>query len=322
MKRSVLLALLLACGGTDDPATDPGSGADVPASIDVTLEPDAPPDAPAELAPDTPPVPPPEFLGGDRPAAVMAPLDWTPARTWPLVIVLHGFSANGMLQAYYLGLPDHVTDRGAILLIPEGTINSENYQFWNAYPACCDWENSGVDDVGYLSTLIDEAVATLAVDPKRVFLIGHSNGGFMSFRLACEVPGKVAGLAAIAGSMSPTPECAPDSPVSILTIHGTLDDSVPYEGRPLALRPTLSAQEILAKWAALDECAEGPVDGGAIDYDADVAGDETTRTSWTGCAQGRRVEHWKMDGTNHVPGFNAAFQDDVVDWLLAQVRTD
>ncbi|MDP6944388.1 MAG: hypothetical protein QF464_09590, partial [Myxococcota bacterium] len=89
-------------------------------------------------------------LGGERPAEVTLPDDYDPAVSWPLVMLLHGYSATGFIQDYYLGIGEQVDTRDFIYVLPEGTTDSRGRQFWNAVPGCCNWDGSDIDDFAYL----------------------------------------------------------------------------------------------------------------------------------------------------------------------------
>lgn len=347
------LAVVLACalagcaGGGDDGAVD--ATPDVPADVSVdpgvdpgrdTATPDvAPPDVPADVPADLPPadegpsdegpsdvwsfdVTIPETLGGDRPAQLVVPAGYRPDRAWPLVVLLHGYGANAYVQDLLLGLSARVDARGFVLVLPEGTVNAENFQFWNAWPPCCDFEDTGVDDVAYIRGLIEQAKAALTIDPDRVFLVGHSNGGFMSTRMACDAADVVTGIASIAGAMPPADEagCTPARPVSLLSIHGTVDDDIRYEGSRIGGHPYVGAEDLLAFWRDVDGCTPTLTTGEPVDHDVVVDGAETTPFSWPECAEGTRVDHWKMVDSNHIPGFSTTFQDALVDWLLSLRR--
>ncbi|MBL9037642.1 MAG: hypothetical protein JNG84_03905, partial [Archangium sp.] len=71
-----------------------------------------------------------------------------------------------------------------MVVLPDGLVDSLGYRFWNATPACCNLENQAVDDVAYLTSVLDAVEAEVRIDPARVYFTGHSNGGFMSFRMA------------------------------------------------------------------------------------------------------------------------------------------
>ena len=168
-------------------------------------------------------------LGGQRPAFLVLPADHDPETPIPLVLSLHGFTSHLAQHDRYFGLSKRVNADRFALIMANGTRDPDGKRFWNATDFCCDLHNTQVDDVKYLSGLLEEAATHIAVE--RIFVLGHSNGGFMSYRLACEgVPGLVA-IASLAGtSFSDPSRCAFASPVSVLQIHGTNDKVIAYDG--------------------------------------------------------------------------------------------
>jgi polyhydroxybutyrate depolymerase len=283
------LLLLVACGGDPEPA-DPSTG--------VTPDP--------RFDRDTWPA----FVGGDRPAAVVAPAGWDGESLLPVVVLLHGYSANAALQDLYFGLSDRVDERGFLLVLPEGTTDGYGLQFWNATPACCDFGATGVDDVAYLSGLLDEVEAAFPVDPARVAFVGHSNGSFMAYRMACEIPERIAAIAGLAGSTwADEVDCTGADAVAVLHVHGDVDDTILYEGT--SFYP--GAEETIARWADKAGCAD-PTDGAALDYDEVVAGAETTPHDYAGCE--RPIALWTMAGSGHIPLVNDAFREALIGWTL------
>jgi len=108
----------------------------------------------------------------------------------------------------------------------------EGKRFWNATDACCNLDRKeGIDDVAYVSQIIDDVTARYNVDPKRIYLVGHSNGAFMSHRFACEMGSRVAAIVTLAGMQWNDPaKCPGGSPVSVLHVHGDADDTILYAG--------------------------------------------------------------------------------------------
>jgi poly(3-hydroxybutyrate) depolymerase len=180
---------------------------------------------------DFPPLP--ETLGGERPATYILPSGHDPQVPAPLIILLHGFTGTAEGQNQYFRLSQQTEVSGAILLLPNGRTNPAGAQFWSATDYCCDFYNQGDDDVEYLLGLIEEIKGHLRVDSKRVALIGHSNGGFMSYRLACEASEVISHVVSLAGAswFDPAQCDTPSAPVSVLQIHGAWDLVIRYGGQ-------------------------------------------------------------------------------------------
>lgn len=257
-------------------------------------------------------------LGGSRPAKVTLPSTYDHARAHPLVILLHGYSATGSIQDLYLDFTPRAVARGFIAVVPEGKTNPGGQQYWNASPGwCCDFLNSGVDDAGYLVGLVAEAKGRFNVDADRVYLVGHSNGGFMSYKLACEHAEVFAAMVSIAGAMPlAASECAPSEPVGVLQVHGTFDTVINYFG---TIGQYPSAVTAIERWAGHNGCATSASVGEDMDYDNAIFGAETTVLQHRSC-RGGAAELWKMSGSAHVPAFTPAFMPAVLDWLLAHAK--
>src|SRR4029079_2491638 len=134
------------------------------------------------------------------------------------------------------------------------------------------------DDVGYLDAVIDDVEQRYNIDTRRVFVAGHSNGGFMAHRLACDSADRVTGIVSLAGvTWEAAALCQPSAPVAVLQVHGDHDDTIPFSGtlsEPLAVRWG-------AMWAMRDGCSGGLQDTGTtLDLDASLPGSETSVTRW------------------------------------------
>lgn len=211
--------------GTSDPDVPPGDlvAGDLVAgdTVDATELPEPP-----ELLPD-----PPDMLGGDRPATYFVPAGYVPEEPLPLLVLLHGYSVDATIQDLYFALSDTTLEMGVFLITPDGTMNAEGVRFWNATESCCNGYGSDVDDVTYILDLVDEASAYFAIDPKRIYLAGHSNGGYMSHRLACDASERIAAIMSLAGTTWEFAEdCGDPEPVSVLHVHGTEDAAILYSG--------------------------------------------------------------------------------------------
>lgn len=255
-------------------------------------------------------------LGGDRPVEPITPVDFDATAEIPLVILLHGFGASGITNDLILGLSGEVDARKFVLLRPDGTIDSDGRRFWNATDACCDFHDTGVDDVAYLTALIEEAQSRYAIS--RVGVIGHSNGGFMTHRLACDRAALIDAAAPIAGSTwQDADRCQPDDLVSMVDIHGSEDTSVLFEGAN-GEQTYPGAVETVARWAEYNGCAATAEAAPSEDFSRDVDGAETEVTVHPDCDDGGRAELWHIVGDGHVPAFTDHWRSRVLDHLLGE----
>jgi len=254
----------------------------------------------------------------ERPAMVTIPSDYDPSTSYPLLILLHGRGATGQLEAIYLRMFDVIDAKQFVFVYPDGISNA-----WNATEACCDLTGE-VDDVGYISRLIDEAQGVYNIDAERVYLMGHSNGGFMSFRMACERSDLITAIVSLAGSTFNDPaDCQPATlPVSALAVHGTDDETIPYEGSMNGAFSFPGAVETVERFAARAGCN---VDSPAMLESINLTGDdvaETERVAYTiGCDEGTDFELWTIEGGPHIPVFiDTEWATRTTDWLLRHSR--
>ncbi|NNL68582.1 MAG: prolyl oligopeptidase family serine peptidase [Acidimicrobiia bacterium] len=254
--------------------------------------------------------PPTVSVGDDRPARLVLPPQWSgTGAQLPLVVVLHGYGTTGRIQDIYLGISARGGEFGFMTLIPDGTTDQFGNQFWNVTDAA-----TTVDDTAYLSETIDEAISDYNGDPDAVYLVGHSNGGFMANRLACRRPDLIAGIAAIAGGLfGGGNECTAGP--TVLMIQGTSDATVPYDGGTFLGDRILGAEATAEQWVGVNGCTGADEIEGPFDYDLLVRGDETTVRAWDDCAAGP-VELWTMEGSGHIPAFRPGFRTALLDRLL------
>ncbi len=248
-------------------------------------------------------------LGGDeaaeRPYDLQVPPGYDGERPTPLVVLLHGYTSNGVDQKAYFHLGPVADREGFLVAAPDGTTNPTGARFWNATDACCNFFGSDVDDVAYVESVIDEISEGYNVDDDRVYLIGHSNGGFMAHRFACDRPGRVAAIVSLAGAQWKDPSrCEPSQPVNVLQVHGDRDETIEYGGGSTPGGPYPGAVDTAATWAAKNGCGGNLDDTGeAVDIEAKLEGAETTVARYSGCEDGD-VELWTILEGSHVPAFD------------------
>jgi polyhydroxybutyrate depolymerase len=257
-----------------------------------------------------------------RPFEVFAPTTYKTGSPMPLVVLLHGYTVNGAIQEAYFKLQPLAEERGFLYVHPDGTKDALGNGFWNATDGCCDFLNTGIDDSAYLAALVADVQSKYSVDAKRIFFIGHSNGGFMSYRMACEHADLVAGIVALAGATwLDTTKCAPSEPVSIMSIHGTADATIKYGGGQNFGRTYPSAAVTISTWATYNGCAATPVNSNTkLDLEVNVAGAETTVADFPNCAGAVAVELRTMEGGPHTPAITPQFFTDAIDFLFAHPK--
>ena len=312
---AALVALALAaCGGHGAGSpTDGPEGADGPRGPDAAGAIDAP--AVDAYVPSP--------LLDDRPYDLFVPPGYSAGTPTPLVIMLHGYSASADLQEAYFRLRPAAEAEGFLYARPDGTKDNLGNRFWNATDACCNLGHADVDDVAYLTAVLDDIEASYTVDRKRVFVVGHSNGGFMAHRLACDRADRIAAIVSFAGATWADPSlCTPSRPVSMLQIHGTADAVILYNGgRSVgADGPYPAASTTAATWRRKNGCT-GTAAAGRIDLAADVLGAETTVDRASGCPAGGAVELMSIQGGSHVPALSQPdFRDTVWGFFAAHPR--
>ena len=201
-----------------------------------------------------------------------------------LVIALHGVGGTGPKMETYSGF-SRVADRhGFIVAYP-----SSAGPFWNSTAA-----SGRPDDVRFIGRLIGIIESRECVDRTRVFLAGVSNGGGMAALAGCALSTNIAGIASVAGGYDGQPACHPQRPLSVLEVHGTSDQIVPYFGR--THRPTPNGlPPFVNQWVARDRCR-----GRAS---VSQLATRATALRWSRCAGGVRVEHIRvLHGRHQWPG--------------------
>ena len=251
---------------------------------------------------------------------VTVPSTYDDASPAPLIVLLHGYTSSGERHDAYFGMSALADDYGFLFVAPDGTREGEGdrHRFWNASDACCDLYGSGVDDVGYVIDLVDAVSERWAVDPRRVYLVGHSNGGFMAYRVAYEHPERIAAVVSLAGATQAGERPPPAAPVNVLQIHGTADDVIEYGGGEIEDRRYPGARATVAQWARYNGCARTAFGREARDLDASLPGHETGAMIYVvGCAPGGRVALWTIASGSHSPPLSETFGAQVVEWLYA-----
>jgi polyhydroxybutyrate depolymerase len=314
---------------------------------------------------------------------VLVPSFYDGTQELPLLLLLHGLgsASYGVTYdaTYDFRFSRGVNTRGYFLLLAKGTgmvranVASEPYSaarpnaHWNATDTCCTPGGTGfqltpatdVDDAAYLRGLIEQAIDTLNVDTRRIYASGYSNGAFMAYRLACEMPELITAIAPLAGATFQNEAlCVGGEPVSVLHIHGTADaatrfydynydhDNNPQTAVIMDAPNEPGAIQTIQRWAAKAGCdtsAGALVTGANINllhphnrtnpstpvYVIGNGAETITRRYGANCQPGYAVELWEMVDQDHSTNFEyeAALlngepfpSERILDWLFARVR--
>jgi polyhydroxybutyrate depolymerase len=216
----------------------------------------------------------------------------------PLVLSLHGGAGNAENQRWVSGFNELSDEKGFIVVYPNGTGKLEDKILtWNGGTCCGYAVTNQIDDVGFIRSLIAELQSQYNIDPKRMYATGLSNGGIMSYRLACDAADIFAAIGPVAGTQNYV-RCTPDEPVSVIHFHGTDDTHLPYGGGSggdsIAGVLFASVEESLDFWKNVNQCNPTP----HVRTFEDIE-----HQSFTGCRKGTAVELYTIIGGRHAwPG--------------------
>lgn len=239
----------------------------------------------------------------------------------PLVVLLHGYGSTGAQQESYMKFESVAEKNKFILVYPDGTIDSVGRRFWNATDACCSFF-SQVDDDAYLLAILKEMESRYSIDAKRIYFVGHSNGGFMSYRMACKHPDRIAAIASLAGAsfFKPT-DCGATNSVSVLQVHGTKDETIFYDGGQILGNSYPSAFASASQWATVNQCTQNALTRSTkLDLEGNLAGDETSIKAWTNCQSSSEVELWTMENGTHIPTLTSTFATKIWEFFAAHPK--
>lgn len=226
------------------------------------------------------------------------PSGYTDVQPLPLIVAMHGGFGSAINLQNQSGLSIKADQEQFIVVYPEGYRGGFlNIRTWNAGWCCGASSDQQIDDVGFVDTLLDILTARYAIDPNRIYATGMSNGGFMAYRLACELSHRIAAIAPVACSMSLT-SCDPERPVPVIHFHSFLDSSVPYQGGigdgvSNHYNPPLDS--IGKVWAEKNNCRNME--------EMLTDNDQYTQIQWTQCdCQSEINQYLTRDGGHSWPG--------------------
>jgi len=253
--------------------------------------------------------------GIQRSYIIYVPANYSGNQAVPLLFNFHGYTSNANEQMWYGDFRPIADTAGFIIVHPEGTQDNTGTTHFNV-----GWGQSTVNDVSFTSFLIDTISAQYNINLDRVYSTGMSNGGFMSFRLACELSDRIAAIGSVTGSILPgtLSSCNPSHPMPILQIHGTSDQTVPYGGGAGWSSPI----NTLVNWWATENNCTSPA---TITQMPNISTSDNTTVEKQVYPDGdacTEVVHYKVAGGSHTwpgslfnsPGTNYDIDASLVVW--------
>ncbi len=242
--------------------------------------------------------------------------DFEPPGGMPLLFVLHG--GGGDMRSFldngtHAEWPEIADEEGILLIVPNGVDPltgdpSTNDQNWNDCRADAPRVETGADDVGFISALIDWAAARYAIDLDRVYATGSSNGGLMSYRLAFELSDRIAAIAPFIANLAAVSECpSPRHPISVFICNGDGEQTyMPWAGGCVVDKETcergsvISAEATREYWIAHNLTEPGPGEFTAYP-DLDPFDDTTAEsTLYSRGYEGAEVIFYRIRNGGHV----------------------
>jgi len=229
------------------------------------------------------------------------PSNYYKTTDFSLVIAMHGGGGSAEQFESTSKLTEKAEASKFIVVYPEGVQRPRllKLRTWNA-DACCGYAaENNINDVTFISRLIDELISKYDINPKKVYATGHSNGGMMAYRLACELSEKIAAIAPNGCTMV-TSTCNPIRAVPVLHMHSELDTDIPFEGGSGSGLGTAGIQlasidSVLNFWSLNNNCANVA--------EVIVDNSDYKLSKWTNCNENVAIEYYlTQDGGHGWPG--------------------
>ena len=233
------------------------------------------------------------------------PPKYTAGTATPLVLALHSRTTNATVILANSQILSWAESMNFIVAGLNGAVY-EGASSWNAGNCCTNATTYEENDLLFASTVIDFVSSKYSVDKSRIWAIGHSNGGMMAYRLACDLSEKITAVAVVTGALVDE-TCNPTKPVSTLHIHGNLDPTIPFHGGGKLETPSIfhSVQEMAYK----NSCTGSPRD----------SSDEIEERYIWNCTSGVETQLVNYQEQSH--GWAPGYTEEILRFLFAHPRT-
>jgi polyhydroxybutyrate depolymerase len=265
-----------------------------------------------------------EILSTRGKAPVYIPSDYVESKSYPLLVLLHGYGFDGEVAESIWGFKEILDQYDFIYTTPNGTADPTNSLFWNATAACCNFYGSTIDDASFLFNLIESIKSNYNVDANRVYLVGDSNGGFMALEFAYRFPHLIAAVVSSAGASDFKMRVPLKSGVHALQIQGTNDTSILYSGGVIGGVKYPGLEDSTRQWVKYNQCSEIAKEASYKDLFPKIKGPETEVVTYNiGCLQDGSSEIWSILGGGHGLGRPVSPSNtlEIFDWLFAKNKS-
>jgi polyhydroxybutyrate depolymerase len=238
------------------------------------------------------------FGGYDRTYLVHLPTGYTGTTELPLIIAMHGGFGNAFNLENQSQLSAKADAENFIVVYPEGVKGGFlNIRTWNGGDCCGFASTNNIDDVGFIDSLLNTLTNQYAIDTNRIYATGISNGGFMSYRLACELSDRIAAIAPVASSMT-MDVCNPTRPIPIIQFHSYFDSNIPHlggVGSGFSSHYNPPIDSVLNVWSNSNSCS--------TINDTIINNSQYTFKKWTNCNCSSKIHYYiTQDGGHSWPG--------------------
>jgi poly(3-hydroxybutyrate) depolymerase len=228
----------------------------------------------------------------------------------PLVMAFHGASSTSLAMEMATGFNAYAENENFIVCYPQALV-----QNWEEGCECNITHRLGIDDVGFVNYLLDTLSTQYNIDESRIYAVGFSQGGLFVQNLACKVSNRFAAVATVASPMS-VPlynNCSPSEKISMLMIHGTSDQILPFNGLNDGSFSLVSSPAAIAFWADKNGCDPAP----QFDEQGSVR-----KRFFNSCSDGIETVLYEITGGGHSWSISSAINTSevIIDFLLSKQK--